>query len=139
MTEVNFYVLSQSEPEQRRLFACRLADKAFRQGHQVYVHTGSENEAAQMDELLWSFRPQSFIPHGLLGSGDDEKVAVGWQQDPAHHSDVLINLDLEVPDFIGRFHRVVEVVVQAPEVRDALRASWKFYQDRGYPLQKRDL
>jgi DNA polymerase-3 subunit chi len=46
----------------------------------------------------------------------------------------MINLNLTVPDFVGRFSRVMEVVVQAPAVRDPLRASYKFYQDRGYPL-----
>lgn len=139
MTEVDFYVLDESDGRQRDVFACRLADKAFRQGHQVYLHTASESRARELDELLWSFRPSSFVPHGLLGSGEDERVAIGWQQDPGHHCDVLINLDLTVPDFIGRFHRVAEVVVQSPEVRDALRSSWKFYKDRGYPLKKNDL
>lgn len=139
MTEVDFYVLSETELRHRQIFACRLADKAFKQGHKVYVHTANESEALAMDELLWNFRAQSFIPHGLLGSDDDQQVAVGWTPDPAHHNDVLINLDLSVPDFVGRFHRVIEVVVQAAEVREPLRNSWKFYKDRGYPLQKRDL
>jgi DNA polymerase-3 subunit chi len=139
MTEVDFYILSEDDPQQRNLFACRLTEQVFRKGHQVYLHTGDEASGKSLDELLWGFRPQSFVPHGLLGSGDDEKVAIGWHDNPGVHCDVLINLTLEVPSFIGRFQRVAEVVVQSPHIRDPLRNSYKFYRDRGYPLRKRKL
>ena len=139
MTKVDFYVLDSQDPDQRKRFACRLADKVFKQGHRIYIHTDDETSAREMDELLWSFQPQSFLPHSLLGGEDDEKVAIGWQADPAHHNDVMINLGLSVPEFVGRFNRVTEVVITLPEIRDPLRASYKYYQDRGYPLDKHDL
>ncbi|MCZ6829401.1 MAG: DNA polymerase III subunit chi [Gammaproteobacteria bacterium] len=139
MTEVDFYILDAEAPAERKHFACRLADKAFQQGHNVYIHTGDEASAREMDELLWSFRPQSFLPHSVLGGEHDEHVAIGWQMDPAHHNDVMINLSLSVPEFVGRFRRVTEVVVTTPDIRDPLRKSWKYYQDRGYPLNKHDI
>ena len=134
MTEVDFYILSSDEPQARQHFACRLADKAFRQGLRVYIHTEGEAAAREMDELLWSFRPQSFLPHSLLGGEDDSRIGVGWQQDPAHHNEVMINLGLSVPEFVGRFARVTEVVVTLPEVSAPLRESYKYYRDRGYPI-----
>ena len=51
----------------------------------------------------------------------------------------MINLDLEVPDFIGRFERVLEIVVQAPAIRDPLRESWKRYKHFGYELNRHEL
>ncbi len=86
-----------------------------------------------------SFRPQSFLPHSLLGGEHDERVAIGWQADPAHHNDVMINLGLSVPEFVGRFKRVTEVVVSTPEIRDPLRISYRYYKERGYPLSKHQL
>jgi DNA polymerase-3 subunit chi len=139
MTEVDFYILDQEDPGERPAFACRLVDKAFRQGHRVYVHTDDETQARQLDDMLWSFRPQSFVPHGLLGSEDAERVAIGWGSDPADHDDVMVNLGLSVPDFVGRFHRVAEVVVQANGIREPLRESFRFYKDRGYPLNNHRL
>jgi DNA polymerase-3 subunit chi len=139
VTEVDFYVIDAPDPGRRKHFACRLANKAFSQGHQVYIHTENEASAREMDELLWSFQPQSFLPHSLLGGEHDERIAIGWQADPAHHNDVLINLGLSVPDFVGRFKRVTEVVVSEPSIRDPLRHSYRYYQERGYPLKKHDV
>ena len=139
MTEVDFYILDEESPAQRKHFACRLAAQVFRQGHQVYIHTDDETAAREMDELLWNFQPESFLPHSLLGGEHAERVAIGWQTDPSPHNDVMINLSLSVPSFVGRFKRVTEVVVTQPDIRDPLRKSYKYYKDRGYPLKQRKL
>jgi DNA polymerase-3 subunit chi len=139
VTQVDFYVLPAEDTGQRNLFACRLAEKAFREGHNVYLHAADEASGQALDELLWGFRPQSFVPHGLLGSEDAERVAIGWGTDPGEHHGVMINLDITVPDFVGRFERVLEIVVQDPAIRDPLRDSWKRYKHFGYPLEKHDL
>jgi len=46
---------------------------------------------------------------------------------------------LQAPAFFSRFERVAEVVTQEPDHLEALRAAWRFYKDRGYPLQKYDV
>ncbi len=140
MTRVDFYILQNQASSERQLFACRLADKAFRQGHHVYVHTPSETDAARFSELLWTFRPDSFVPHSYLSSGGQDPVAIGWGEDPGERHDVMINLDLAVPGFIGRFERVLEVVPTGDvAIRDALRHSWQHYKDRGYPVERREV
>jgi len=139
MTRVGFYVVKSTEAQQRLLVAARLAGKAFQAGHRVYIHTDSEHQAVQMDELLWSFRPGSFVPHGLNGSGDDDLVAIGWQADVGNHDDLLINMDLKTPGFFSRFNRVAEVVTQDEKSLAALRQAWTFYKDRGYQLEKHDI
>ena len=140
MTRVDFYILPDQAADERHMFACRLASKAFRQGHHVYIHTASQAHAEQLSELLWSFRPASFIPHSYLGSGEQDPVAIGWGDDPGELHDVMINLDLVVPGFIGRFERVLEVVPTADaSIRDALRQSWQHYKDRGYPVEQQEV
>jgi DNA polymerase-3 subunit chi len=139
MTRVDFYVLPQEDPGQRSLFACRLAEKAVSQGHGVYLHAADETAAGELDRLLWSYRPQAFMPHTLLGADEAERVTIGWGQDPGEPGDVMINLALVVPEFVGRFERVLEIVVQHPHVREPLRESWKRYKHYGYPVHKNDL
>ena len=134
MTRVDFYLLQQQQALERDQFACRLVNQLYRQGRNIYLHCADEATAGAMDELLWGYAPQAFLPHGLLGGADDERIAIGWKDDPGHHRDVMINLALSVPEFVGRFERVAEVVVQTPEIRDPLRESWKYYKSRGYPL-----
>jgi DNA polymerase-3 subunit chi len=143
MTRVGFYVVQSAAAGERLNVAARLVDKAFQRGHRILINTCSEQQAAELDELLWSFRPASFLPHGLLGQPNSETIAIGWGQDPAiydhMHDDLLINLQLEIPPFFSRFQRVAEVVTQEPQSLAALRRSWTFYKGRGYQLEKHDL
>ncbi len=117
----------------------RLADKAFQQGHRIFINAVDEAQARTLDELLWSFRPASFLPHGLHGQEHSDTIAIGWGQEPDNHNDLLINLQLDIPSFFSRFARVAEVVTQDPASLQALRESWKFYKERGYQLEKHDL
>ena len=139
MTEVLFYMLSQeTEAEKRNLFACRLAQKAFKEGCRVYLHTPDQASAEVMDRLLWQYPPSGFIPHGLLGQDGSERVALGWEDNPGDHNDVLINLATTVPGFVGRFRRASEVVVFTPSIQEPLRKSWAYYRDRGYPIESHE-
>ena len=139
MTRVGFYVVQAQAPDERLRVAARLADKAFQRGHRIFINAADESQARQLDELLWSFRPGSFLPHALLVEKDADTVAIGWGQDPAGHNDLLINLQLEIPPFFSRFQRVAEVVTQDPRSLEALRRSWQLYKARGYALEKHDL
>lgn len=139
MTKVGFYVVQNRDAGARLEIAARLTEKAFGQGLRIYINADSEAQARQLDDLLWSFRSGSFLPHGLSGEEHTEKIAIGWGQEPDKHDELLINLQLTIPPFFSRFHRVAEVVTQDPESLAALRASWTFYKERGYQLEKHDL
>ena len=139
MTRVGFYVVQAAEQGQRLQVAVRLADKAFQQGHRIFINAVDEIQARTLDELLWTLRPASFLPHGLHGQKHSDTIAIGWGQEPQDHNDLLINLQLDIPSFFSRFQRVAEVVTQDPASLQALRESWKFYKERGYQLEKHDL
>lgn len=136
MTKVDFYVLEQHHHEARQRFACRLAEKAWQQGNRVYIHTGSAEQSQRLDELLWTFRLGSFIPHALDSDDSDDAVAIhiGHGDEPRHHDQVLINLAPEVPLFFSRFERVADLVDQNEQTRQQGRQRFRFYRDRGYPL-----
>lgn len=141
MTRVDFYVLSHGSEQQRAVFACRLAEKALRLGHGIYVHTTSPAATARLDELMWTFRDGSFLPHlpaEEAGSADPSgrtPVLLGHEDAPADHTDLLINLSAEVPLFFSRFERVAEIVSGENEDRALARDRFRFYRDRGYSLQ----
>jgi DNA polymerase-3 subunit chi len=139
VTRVGFYVVQAAEQGNRLQVAVRLADKAFQQGHRIFINAVDEAQARTLDELLWTYRPASFLPHGLHGQEHSDTIAIGWGQEPQNHNDLLINLQLDIPSFFSRFARVAEVVTQDPASLQALRESWKFYKQRGYQLEKHDL
>jgi DNA polymerase-3 subunit chi len=139
LTRIGFYIVGNSDLQSRCRLAMRLTDKAFQRGHRVFINAESETQARQLDEQLWSFRPASFLPHGLLDQEPDQPISIGWGQEPAAHDDLLINLQMSVPSFIGRFQRVAELVNQEPERLAALRNSWRYYRERGFALEEHRL
>lgn len=139
MTQVDFYILPDTKPRGCALFACKLAEKVFGLGQRSFVYLASETEARELDELMWTFRDRSFLPHALADAGTDVPVLLGCGQEPAMDCHLLINLASEVPAFFSRFERVAEVVDADPQIRAHGRERFRFYKDRGYPLETHTL
>lgn len=141
MTRVDFYLIPGDDPQQRLLFACRLTDKAYRLGHRVYIHTESAQQTRALDDLLWTFQQNSFVPHGVhVGAGDAAlPVQLSHDSEPDASHQVLINLAAAVPLFFSRFERVAELVNDDDGVRRQSRERYSFYKERGYPLHTHEI
>jgi DNA polymerase-3 subunit chi len=135
MTQVDFYILPSALPSARLDFACKLSEKAWRLGHRVYLHCSDESQLHELDARLWSFKGETFLPHGIAQDDPQAPIGLGLGDTASHHSDLLINLALKVPAFFKDFARVAEVVVEDPAIRQAARESFRFYREQGYPLQ----
>jgi DNA polymerase-3 subunit chi len=133
LPRVDFYILPGDAPAARDLLCCRLAEKACKKGHTVYLHTDSEAHARRLDELLWTFRAGSFLPHALAHDDPNPSppilVGSGGAAPPAR--DVLINLADTVPDFFSQFERVAEIVDASAAGKEAGRSRFRFYRDHG--------
>ena len=141
MTRVDFYVTSNMDQDARLQLACRIAEKAYNLSHQVYIHTDDVSAASKLDELLWTFRQGSFIPHCLNNATElsDSPVVIGCDNLPAVSPQVLINMASTVPEFFTRFGRIAEIVGGDEPTRQAARTRFKFYRERGYPLETHEL
>jgi DNA polymerase-3 subunit chi len=141
MTQVDFYILDESSKQDRYFLSCRIIEKAWKNNHRVMIQTGNEQEAHHLDKLLWTFRDQSFIPHALLPVADTETtpVIIGWNSDAGEERDILINLADEIPAYFSRFERMIEPVDNNENRRVISREHYRFYRDRGYPLNNRTI
>ena len=138
MTRISFYVLKSSQAEQRQAFACRLVEKIYHQGQQVYIHTNNAEQSAAVDAALWAVRPESFVPHEILDSGSDNSspVLIGHSDSaPPRLMDVLINLTDAQPLFFSQFERVAEIIDDNDAIKQAGRQRFQFYKQRGYELE----
>ncbi len=138
MTKVDFYILEKSSCQQ---VACRLAEKAYGLGKRIYIHTDTEQQTQHMDDLLWTFREGSFVPHQQhqVGSSSESPIQIGCHQSPETDCEVLINLATEVPLFFSRFLRVAELIGTNPTAKEQGRERFRFYRDRGYSLDTHKL
>lgn len=140
MARVDFYILNSTDPDEPFRVACRVAEKAWRQGHRVRVESDDKETLRRLDTLMWTFKQESFLPHEMEGEHDD------WQQlDPApvvlgtpatstEGPDVLINLSASVPAIAERCARIAEIVSADREARQQGRERYRLYRDRGFEL-----
>ena len=136
MTRVDFYSLEERSGGDRFLLTCRLVERIHAEGLRIFIHVPDREQARRLDRLLWTFRQQSFLPHGSADEADPEltPILIGHGGDPGDENQVLINVGLEVPTFFSSFERLCEPIDQDPVVRDAGRKRYSYYRDRGYPL-----
>jgi len=141
MTDIDFYILASEAAHAREMMACRLAEKIYKLGRSVHIHTSSAAESQALDQLLWTFRAGSFVPHVLAdahGQSDtDAPVVIGHAGEPGQNTDVLINLGDTVPLFFSRFNRVSEIITERDKAEG--RERFRFYRDRGYPLKSHNI
>ena len=143
MTRIDFYVLPSSEAQARRTLACRLVEKAWRQGLKIFLRTDSEVETRIMDDLLWTFRQGSFIPHALSSSAaedwEDVSVVLGHGAPPPDFRDLLINLGAETPTRFEEFGRLAEIIDQEESVLRPGRQRYRSYKEQGFSLETHNL
>lgn len=140
MLRVDFYTLTADSGGDRLQLTCRLTQRAHGEGLRVYIESPDERTARTLDGLLWTFREDSFLPHGLVGETDPHLTPIligrggtaGVDQDLP--TQVLINLGLEVPIGLDRWERLLEPIDQDPDVRAAGRLRYAHYKGLGYPL-----
>jgi DNA polymerase-3 subunit chi len=129
----DFYVLAAADAGARPRFACRLAEKAYHLSQRVHLHTASSAAAAELDELLWTFRQGSFVPHEVARSGEapSSPVTIGHGPAPPPAADMLINLAPEVPEFAAGYQRVAEIVGGPEDARREARERFRRYRESG--------
>lgn len=135
MSKVDFYILPTDALSARLDFACKLCEKAWRLGHRVYLHCQDAAQRDELDQRLWQFKGEAFVPHDHHEQHLDASVALGIGSDAGAHRDLLINLGTDVPGFVGQFERIAEIVVEDPSIRQAARERFRFYREQGYALQ----
>lgn len=144
MTRIDFYVLGDASKAARLELVCKLAEKACGRAQKVHLYSSDTQLLQEIDIRLWDFRPLSFIAHRLLTeshvlSSEDNDPVLLSSAEPGHDRNLLINLDSEVPPFFSRFERALEIVNKDPEVQAAGRDRYRFYKQRGYPLQHHNI
>lgn len=128
MSKVDFYVLKDNKNKLQ--FVCHLLEKAYQQKSSVYVHTADQQSANQLDDYLWTFRDNSFIPHALSSEGYQPAppIQIGFAEKDRIKSPILINLSNQFFDFHTQYQRVIEIVDE--QNKDQLREYFKKYREQ---------
>lgn len=133
--KISFYVIKSRLLRYRLRFACKLIEKALAQELSCYVHTDSLHHCELMDDILWTYKDISFIPHGIYPHTDNLPVLLGYGDNSPPKADFLINVSNQVPDFLSHFKRMAEILDQEEKILQAGRKRYVYYRKQGYTLK----
>ena len=141
MQRAHFYLIDKPRfREQPLLLVCELAKRAYAAELPTLILARDQAQAEALDDLLWAFDPDDYLPHQIAGLDEDEDdapVLIAAPNTDAALRPLLINLRDDAPQ--GRFDRVLEVVPADPTARGPLRERWKHYQALGFEVKKFDM
>lgn len=140
MTKADFYIVP--EPAVPYRFVCRLTEKVMNEGYDIHIHAADREQAGTIDDLLWTFRDISFLPHAAAdaaGVMEDCPVVIGWEGETPAPRRVLINLSGAMPDNPDAYERIIEVVPSDPAGRQEARSRYKDYRARGLEMHSHNI
>jgi DNA polymerase III subunit chi len=140
MPRADFYLIDKPRfREEPLLLVCELARKALAARQFTLVLTRDFAQAEALDDLLWSFDDEAFIPHQLAGEDDDADTAVLIAPPGVDTGDRALVINLRDTCAPGSFDRVLEVVAADPAEREGSRKRWAEYKRLGFEVAKHDM
>jgi DNA polymerase-3 subunit chi len=137
MTETLFYHL-----ERRSLddVLPTLVTRTLERGQRVLIKADSADRASALDNLLWTYDDQSFLPHAQVGDGDAKRqpVLITTEDENANSANVLFLVGgAEPPAWNGAEANALTRIVLMFDGRDAdsltrARAAWKEAKAAGH-------
>lgn len=141
MARADFYLIAKPRfLDKPLLLVCELARKANDSGQSLLILAASAVQAELLDEMLWEFDPDAYIPHQIAGSDEDDDITPVLIVPPEQQSPMRpLVLNLRNDPVPGGFERVLEVVPADASALEPLRQRWKHYKDAGLEVQKHDM
>lgn len=137
MPEVTFYVLNSESLYDRYFFACRLIEKVYNSGKFCYVLLDSVEQCQRLDDMLWTFRAGSFIPHQLFTGVPPEitsQMLLGIMNPPTAWQNVIFNLSSHLPETWQQTERVLEILDNSEMTKAAGRQRYLAYKQAGIEI-----
>ena len=139
MTETLFYHL-----ERRGLddVLPGLLEKTLQRGWRAIVRTESAERAEAIDNLLWTYNDQTFLPHAQAGDGDPARqpVLITVEEGNPNKAQILFVVGgAQPPAWDGHATQELARIVlmfdgRDPEAVQTARSAWKDAQDAGHDV-----
>ena len=137
----DFYLIAKPRfRDQPLLLVCELARRGHDSGKPMLILARDQPQAEAIDDLLWSFDPDAYIPHQIAREddpGEDVPVLIASPEIATALRPLTLNLRDQAVD--GPVERILEVVPADPTAREPLRQRWRAYQARNFQLNKHDM
>lgn len=115
--------------------------QAWQRRQPALVYVPRAEQADRLDRLLWIQPATSFVPHCSIESSlaTETPIVLARTLDQVPFDGCLVNLGDELPSGFARFEQLVEIVSTDDADRLPARERFRFYRERGYELDARDI
>lgn len=127
MAKVSFYLFEKSNERQVES-TCRLCRKILRKSQRIWLHCPTQELQQQLDDLLWSFDTESFIPHGI--DQPHARVCISASL-PEETGRIVFNFNNQALEQYARFSHIIEIIENNEPAKQAGREKFKQYRRYG--------
>lgn len=134
MTEVLFYHLTERTLEQ---VLPGLLEKCLERQWRTVVQAGTQERLAALDNHLWTWREESFLPHSALRDGTEslQPVWLTTDTDNPNNANIRFMVDAAIPPDLGPYLRAVYIFDGHDNTAlDVARLRWKVEKDAGHDV-----
>ncbi len=135
MTEVFFYHLKGQTPEQ---VLPTLLQKSLDRGWRVVVQAASEERVEALDAHLWTWRDDSFLPHGTWRDAEASQQPIVLTVSDHNPNGATVRFLIDgapVPEDAASYQRIVLLFDgEDPDALDAARARWTEAKSAGFEV-----
>lgn len=134
MTEIRFYHLQKQTLDQA---LPQILEKAVSANHRIVARMIDAKEVERMNALLWTYKPDVFLPHGSEKNGYADKQPI-WlthkTENPNNANLLVLTQNVEADDVDG-FDLCCEILDgHNDNAIQAARKRWKAYQEAGHDV-----
>lgn len=134
MTEVRFYHLQKQTLDQALPL---ILERVYQTKKNAVVRFSDAKEVTRMDDVLWTYKKHSFLPHGSTKTGhaNDQPIWLTHQSENPNDASTLILTQNVIEQDLSVYDLCCEMLDghDNQAVQDA-RARWKAYQEKGYDI-----
>jgi DNA polymerase-3 subunit chi len=115
----------------------KLLERAYSAGHRTLVMAGSPERVAALDSLLWTYQPDSWLPHGTKkdGAEDAQPIYLTDQDENPNGADFLVLTDGVTSARLESFTRAATLFDGRDEgAVAAARETWRGWKEKGFDL-----
>jgi DNA polymerase-3 subunit chi len=129
--EVGFYHLTRTRLDEA---LPQLLEKAVERGLRAVLVARDADRLRHLDDLLWTYRPDSFLAHGTAATGfaDRQPIFLARGVENPNGAAVLVLVDGLLPPADAPFARIVDLFDGGDEAAVAgARERWRQWRERG--------
>lgn len=135
----NVIFLRVRSPQEKIVSICKTMSYLFNSGNTILIHAPSADAAQYVNDLLWRYPEDSFLPHSVESTPTNERIVITTAAENLNQAQVLFNLCTTVGDHCLHFEKIYELQDETDPNRLQLsKQKYNIYKERQFPVSMED-